>query len=80
MEQERIGIKDDAGKQGLIQSIAAGLACHKSVRGKEQMTEEELSRLVSDLEKADEPDRCPHGRPTRIVLSIDDLNRMFKRK
>ncbi|MBI4682779.1 MAG: MutL protein, partial [Nitrospirae bacterium] len=40
----------------------------------------ELSRMMSDLDKADEPDRCPHGRPTRIHLSLDDLKKMFKRK
>jgi DNA mismatch repair protein MutL len=80
MEKETIGIKDDTEKQELIQSIAAGLACHRSVRGKEQMTDEELSRLVSDLEKTDIPDKCPHGRPTRVFLTLDDLSRMFKRK
>lgn len=60
--------------------VAAKMACHSSVRGKEILREEEVQRLLSDLEKTESPDQCPHGRPTRIFLSLDDLKKMFKRK
>ncbi len=60
--------------------VAAKMACHSSVRGKEILREEEVRQLLSDLEKTDSPDQCPHGRPTRIFLSLDDLKKMFKRK
>ncbi len=80
IEEETTGIRGDTGKQGLLENIAARLACHKSVRGSEPLNNEELSQLVADLEKCEVPDKCPHGRPTRIFISFDDLNRMFKRK
>jgi DNA mismatch repair protein MutL len=64
----------------LREAIAARLACHNSVRGREILTQEELSRLLSDLEKTGHPDQCPHGRPTRIFYSLDDLKKLFKRK
>ncbi len=80
LEEETSGIKSDLSKESLLKNIAARLACHKSVRGSEQLTNEELSRMMSDLERCDEPDRCPHGRPTRIFFSLDDLMKMFKRK
>lgn len=60
--------------------IAAKIACHSSVRGKEILNQEELRRLLTDLDKTENPDQCPHGRPTRIFLSLDDLMKMFKRK
>jgi DNA mismatch repair protein MutL len=56
------------------------MACHKSVRGKVILTQEDVARLLSDLEACANPEKCPHGRPTRIFLSLDDLNKMFKRK
>jgi DNA mismatch repair protein MutL len=62
------------------ESLAARIACHSSVRGKEIMTHEEVSKLITDLEQTENPDQCPHGRPTRIFLSLDDLKKMFKRK
>ncbi len=80
IEEETTGIRGDTGKQGLLENIAARLACHKSVRGSEPLNNEELSQLVAALEKCEVPDKCPHGRPTRIFMSLDDLNRRFKRK
>ncbi|HXX53810.1 MAG TPA: DNA mismatch repair endonuclease MutL [Thermodesulfovibrionales bacterium] len=64
----------------LKQTLAASIACHSSVRGKEILHEEEFRHLLHRLEKTDHPDQCPHGRPTRIFLSLDDLRKMFKRK
>ncbi|MEF9427136.1 MAG: hypothetical protein L0956_08180, partial [Candidatus Mariimomonas ferrooxydans] len=80
LEQETIGTKDETGKQNLLRNIAAMLACHKSVRGKKLLNNAELSQLIADLEKTEVPDKCPHGRPTRIYFSMDDLRKMFKRK
>jgi len=80
IEEETIGIKEESEKQRLVKNIAARLACHKSVRGKEPLNNEELSKLIADLEKTEVPDKCPHGRPTKIFLSLNDLRKMFKRK
>jgi DNA mismatch repair protein MutL len=74
------GIKNESTKQTLIKNIASAIACHRSVRGSEQLTDKELSKLVSDLERCDNPDKCPHGRPTRVILSLDDLKKMFRKK
>jgi len=80
IEEETSGIRSEITEETLLKNIAARIACHKSVRGSEHLSNEELSRMMSELDKADEPDRCPHGRPTRIHLSLDDLKKMFKRK
>ncbi len=80
LEEETSGIKGELTAQSILKKVAARMACHKSVRGSEPLNNEELTVMMSDLEKTEAPDRCPHGRPTRIFLSIDDLNKMFKRK
>jgi DNA mismatch repair protein MutL len=66
--------------KSLKEELAARIACHSSVRGKEVLTQEEVSQLVADLEQTEHPDQCPHGRPTRIFFSLDELKKMFKRK
>lgn len=66
--------------KSLKETLAAKIACHSSVRGKEVLNQEEFQRLLSDLEKTENPDQCPHGRPTRLFFSLDDLKKMFKRK
>ena len=64
----------------LRDNIAARIACHRSIRGKKILSQEELSELLDNLEKTEHPDQCPHGRPTRIFYSLHDLNKLFKRK
>jgi DNA mismatch repair protein MutL len=66
--------------KSLREAVAARIACHGSVRGREILNQEELTKLLSDLEKTEHPDQCPHGRPTRIFYSLDELKKMFKRK
>ncbi len=80
LEEGTIGIKNDLTEERLLKSIAARMACHKSVRGSEILNNEELSKMMSDLDKTAEADKCPHGRPTKIYLSLDNLKKMFKRK
>ncbi len=73
-------IEGDRPDRSIKEEIASRIACHKSVRGKEILNQSEVSQLLSDLENTEHPDQCPHGRPTRIFFSLDDLKRMFKRK
>lgn len=80
LEKDTSGIEEESGERRLTKEIAARLACHKSVRGRDPLTNEELNRLINDLNQCDIPDRCPHGRPTKILLSLEDLRKMFKRK
>jgi DNA mismatch repair protein MutL len=72
----------DGGKPGrsLRESVAARIACHSSVRGTKVLNREQLRALLDDLEEADDPEHCPHGRPTRIFYSMDEIKKIFKRK
>jgi DNA mismatch repair protein MutL len=88
-EADLRGILSDAadvmlagGKPGrsLREAVSARVACHGSIRGKKLLTREGLNALLSELESAEDPDHCPHGRPTRVSYSLDDLKKLFKRK
>ena len=72
----------DGGKPGrsLRESEAARIACHASIRGRKVLNPEQLRALLEDLEAADDPEHCPHGRPTRIFYSMDEIKKIFKRK
>jgi DNA mismatch repair protein MutL len=66
--------------RSLREEVASRVACHSSVRGKVMLSQEEFQRLLSDLDSTENPDQCPHGRPTRIFFSFEDLKRMFRRR
>jgi len=64
----------------LRHDLAARIACHGSVRGRQILSADEITRLLEDLDRTENPDQCPHGRPTRIFYSLHDLDKLFKRK
>ena len=61
------------------EKIAASIACHGAVRAGKVLTMEEMVRLIRDLEKAESPLNCPHGRPSMIRFSSSQLERDFGR-
>lgn len=60
--------------------ISTTLACHGAVRAGDSLSIEEMRELVRQLEQASSPRTCPHGRPTMIHLSIDQLEKEFGRR
>ncbi|HEY7201281.1 MAG TPA: DNA mismatch repair protein MutL, partial [Candidatus Dormibacteraeota bacterium] len=62
-----------------IKDAAASLACHSAVRFGDRLEPAEQRRLLAELEVADHSITCPHGRPTRLLLSWQELKRHFRR-
>ena len=60
-------------------NIAATMACKMSIKANTAITNEEMENLISDLRKCKNPYNCPHGRPTIIYYSKNDLEKLFKR-
>jgi DNA mismatch repair protein MutL len=60
--------------------VAASLACHAAVRAGQTLASEEMRDLIQQLEACETPQTCPHGRPTMVHLSADELARRFSRK
>ncbi|NTU42005.1 MAG: DNA mismatch repair endonuclease MutL [Nitrospirales bacterium] len=66
--------------ESLKRSVAARLACHSSIRGKGEVPDgRRIAEILKGLESAENPHQCPHGRPTRISFSLDELKRMFRK-
>ncbi|MEW6041703.1 MAG: DNA mismatch repair endonuclease MutL, partial [Elusimicrobiota bacterium] len=63
----------------LKRKTVATLACKRSVKARERLKESEALKLVEDLKWTHDSLHCPHGRPTVLYLSKDDLARKFQR-
>ncbi len=59
--------------------MAEVIACHSAVRAGKTLSMDEIRALILDLEKAQVPNTCPHGRPTLMKLETAALERHFKR-
>ena len=55
------------------------LACHKSIRGGDNLNLQEIRKLLMDLSKMNDPYHCAHGRPTLKFISFKELDKLFKR-
>ncbi len=72
--------RDGASLGGRRETLAASIACHGSVRGGMSLSHQEMGEIISLLEKAENPHTCPHGRPTMLHLSSQNLERQFGRR
>jgi len=55
------------------------IACRGAIKAGTVLTREQAQRLLDQLRLTDSPFTCPHGRPTIIRFTRDDLDGMFKR-
>ena len=78
--EQAVTAEQQAAVQALLdERIAASIACHGAVRAGKVLTADEMSQLVRDLEKAESPLNCPHGRPTMVHFTTSHLEREFGR-
>jgi DNA mismatch repair protein MutL len=62
-----------------VDEVLHGLACRAAVKAGDPLSPAEVEALVRDRERVPESHHCPHGRPTSLVLSRQDLDRQFRR-
>ncbi len=59
--------------------IASVIACRNAVKAGERLSQSSMEALLDRLTRTENPFTCPHGRPTIINLSYEDLEKRFKR-
>ena len=62
-----------------LEEIINYLACHKSIRGGDDMSLQSIRKLIIDLASCKDSFHCAHGRPTLKFFSFKELDRLFKR-
>ena len=61
------------------EKIAAAFACKSAIKSGEKLSVESMTALIDQLFATKEPFFCPHGRPVIVNLSLEELDRKFKR-
>ncbi len=62
-----------------IDRVISTMACHSSIRASYGLNIEKMKALLEELDRAEFPHSCPHGRPVARELSYAEIERMFKR-
>jgi DNA mismatch repair protein MutL len=63
----------------LLHEVLDMASCKAAIKAGQVLSEDEMVQLLADREIIERAGRCPHGRPTTIKFSLDDLEKQFKR-
>jgi len=63
----------------LYDEMAAMKACKASIKKNDNISGPVIAGILEELSGCEEPLRCPHGRPTMIRITREELDRMFMR-
>ncbi|MCH4040013.1 MAG: DNA mismatch repair endonuclease MutL [Eubacteriales bacterium] len=74
-----IEVSDELADLDIFVHRVATEACKASVKGGEKLSFREAEALLDELMNCEDPYHCPHGRPTIIAFTRQDLEKRFKR-
>lgn len=63
----------------LLDELMHMIACKAAVKFGDHLTPEEVESLLAQRHLAQDHHHCPHGRPTALVFTREQLDRQFKR-
>ncbi len=63
----------------LVDEVLHGLACQAAIKAGDRLSQTEIDALVRDRFLVQDSHHCPHGRPTGLTLSRQELDRQFRR-
>jgi DNA mismatch repair protein MutL len=83
MLHELIGRLLAGGKQperrDLMDDLLHTIACTAAIKAGDRLTPEEIGALLTQRHLVEDAHHCPHGRPTALIFTREELDRHFKR-
>ncbi|HVU87905.1 MAG TPA: DNA mismatch repair endonuclease MutL [Pirellulales bacterium] len=66
-------------RRDLLDELLHMMSCKAAVKAGDALTPEEIEALLASRHLAQDTHHCPHGRPTALVFTREDLDRQFMR-
>ncbi|MCA9053367.1 MAG: DNA mismatch repair endonuclease MutL [Planctomycetaceae bacterium] len=66
-------------RRDLLDSLLHMMACKAAIKAGQRLSPEEIETLLAQRHLVDDAHHCPHGRPTALTLSRQELDRQFGR-
>ena len=72
-------MSETKGKTSIVERNIYTMACKSAVKAGDKLNYTEMKELIDNLRVCDNPFNCPHGRPTIIKVTEEELEKKFKR-
>ncbi len=66
-------------RRDLLDELLHMISCKAAIKAGDRLTAEEINALLERRYVVQDAHHCPHGRPTTLVFSREELDRRFKR-
>jgi DNA mismatch repair protein MutL len=63
----------------ILGHILSRIACHSVIRGRHALDTRQIRELLRQMDQTDFAASCPHGRPVSHVVTLSELQKIFKR-
>jgi DNA mismatch repair protein MutL len=67
-------------REELLHEVLDMASCKAAIKAGYHLAPEEIRSLLAQKDRVDRSSNCPHGRPTTLRLTLNDLEKQFKRK
>ncbi|HTU25364.1 MAG TPA: DNA mismatch repair endonuclease MutL [Pirellulales bacterium] len=67
-------------RRDMLDELLHMISCKAAIKAGDRLTPEEVEALLRQRHLARDTHHCPHGRPTALVFTREELDRQFKRK
>jgi DNA mismatch repair protein MutL len=74
-----IGGTQQLDQRDLVDELLHMISCKAAVKAGDKLSPEEITALLDHRQLCQDAHHCPHGRPTSLVFSREELDRRFKR-
>jgi len=64
----------------LLDELLHAIACKAAIKAGDRLAPEEITSLLEQRHLVDHAHHCPHGRPTALVFTREELDKRFKRR
>ena len=66
-------------QRDLVDELLHMISCKAAIKAGDPLTPEEITSLLEQRELCQDGHHCPHGRPTSLTFSREQLDKKFKR-
>lgn len=63
----------------LLDEVLNMAACKAAIKAGQKLSDSEIVQLLTDRQRIEHSNHCPHGRPTTIKFTMAELEKQFKR-